>query len=304
MKVLITGGCGFIGSNLIDYLLPRGYELSILDNLSSASDEYARAQNVPVQAGDILDDNALSQSLANVESVVHLAALTSVPDSMADPLSNFRVNVEGTWKVLEACRTAGVTRFVFASSNAAVGEQEPPIREDILPAPKSPYGASKLMGEALVRSYAEAYGIQALSLRFANVFGPHAETKGAVVAAFQRSIKQGKQLTIYGDGEQTRDFVHAADIAQAIELGLQKGGHGQVYQIASGKETSILELAMKILNLHGKNYKEGVCFAEARPGDILRNYSDIGRASAELGYEPKEDLWSFLEESKMQPSGF
>lgn len=315
MRLLITGGCGFIGANLCEYLLSKGgFELRVLDNLSTGRQEYLEqvqrrtGGKVELIRGDVRDREIVDGAVKWADAVVHLAAKTSVVDSLRAPEEVFQVNVMGTLNLLEACRKHGIERFVFASSNAAVGGQEPPIDEKKVPAPLSPYGASKLAGEALCSAYFGSYGIKAIVLRFANVYGPYSDHKTSVVAKFIRQAKNGEPLVIYGDGSQTRDFVHVRDVCQAIELSLSyepKGASDLVFQIGSGVETSLLQLVELIETLarDGRISLPPVRFAGQRPGEIVHNFSDISRAKERLGYWPKLELEAGLADTWRYFSG-
>jgi UDP-glucose 4-epimerase len=307
LKILITGGCGFIGANLCEYLLHKGgYELRVLDDLSAGRREYldrvARhtGGEIELVEGDIRDRAMVDRAVQGVDAVAHLAAKTSVVDSLHDPEGVFQVNVMGTLNLLQACRKHGVERFVFASSNAAVGDQAPPIDEKKVPAPISPYGASKLAGEALCAAYFGSFGIKAVALRFANVYGPYSDHKPSVIPLFMRRIQAGEPLIIYGDGNQTRDFVYVEDVCQAVELalGYEPSHPGElVFQIGSGRETSLLQLIeyLKDIAAGGGHRLPPVEFKSARPGEILRNYSNISRAQTHLGYRPRFELAQGLE---------
>ena len=298
MRLLITGGCGFIGANLCEYLLSKGgFELRVLDNLSIGRQEYLeRVQRrtggkVELIRGDVRDREIVDGAVKWADAVVHLAAKTSVVDSLRAPEEVFQVNVMGTLNLLEACRKHGIERFVFASSNAAVGEQPSPIHEKKVPAPISPYGASKLAAEALCSAYFGSYGIKAIALRFANVYGPYSDHKASVVPLFIQWIREGNPLVIYGDGKQTRDFVYVEDVCQAVKLALvYEPQHPAelVFQIGSGTETSLLQLVdhlRRIAQESGFQFPQPK-FEPARPGEIRRNFSDIRRAQERLGYRP------------------
>jgi len=319
-RVLVTGGCGFIGVNLAEDLLREGVAVRVLDNLSvgsrddlAAVGEFAEipaagggaARPLELVVGDIRDREAVAGALRGVDAVVHLAAQTGVIPSVEDPLLDADLNVRGTLTVLEGCRRAGVRRFVFASSNAPLGEQAPPAHEDLVPRPLSPYGASKLAGEAYCSAFHGSFGMQTVSLRFANAYGPRSRRKGSVVAVFFKAALSGRPLVIYGDGRQTRDFVHVRDLCRAIRLGLAAERGGEVFQVATGEETSVLDLAARVRGLAGRDLGRTVAVEHrpARAGEILRNTSDISKARRLLGYEPGvalddglRETWSWFRE--------
>jgi UDP-glucose 4-epimerase len=318
--VLITGGAGFIGSNLIAYLLKEGrYRIQAFDNLSVGRKYYieqilnslnlAGSKNsIEFIEADIRNKEQVEEAVKGVDAVVHLAAHTNVTDSLEDPEKDFVINAKGTLNLLEACRKHGVDRFLFASSNAVVGEQIPPIDEGKVPVPLSPYGASKLAGEGLCSAYYRSFGIKTTSLRFSNAYGPYSEHKISVVAKFIRRAREGQPLVIYGDGHQTRDFIHTLEICQAISLALEQLDSdevaGQVFQIASGVETDIIELAQTIRSLARQAGLQtpDVVFEPPRRGEIQRNYARITRAQTILGFTPNvtledglKDLWAYME---------
>lgn len=309
--ILITGGCGFIGINLVKYLAGRGYEIRILDNLSAGKEENVkilqsqnpRLLNVDLIIGDVRNQKVASQAVKGMDAVVHLAAHTSVVESLGNPKEDWDINVNGSLNLLEACRQNGVAKFVFASSNAAVGEQTPPIDELKMPKPLSPYGASKLAAEALCCSYYHSFGLKTVSLRFANCYGPYSDHKASVVSRFIKWAKEEKPLMIYGDGNQTRDFVHVDDVCQAIYLALTvtqqnkmtPGSrspaddlYGGVFQIGTGIQTSINGLAELMKEMAGNKIR--IIHEAERRGEIRRNYSDITKARTVLGFEPKIKL--------------
>lgn len=289
MTVLVTGGCGFIGSNLVRRLAARGVRLRLLDNLSAGSrDNLPPASNIDLVVGDIRDGAVVARAVAGIEAVVHLAASTGVSDSVSDPASDFDVNVVGTFTLLRASVAAGVRRFVFASSNAAIGEHPPPVDELRVPRPISPYGAGKLAGEGYCAAFAAAYGLQTFILRFSNVYGPGSTHKTSVVARFIREGIQKGAVTVYGDGRQTRDFLYVEDLCSAVDAALAATGGGEVFQIASGTETTVLALVATLKSVSGRDFD--VVFAPPRAGDIARNVSDISKATRVLGYRPAVPL--------------
>jgi UDP-glucose 4-epimerase len=287
---LVTGGCGFIGVNLIPRLIEQGARVRVLDNLSLGRREDVEPLGADLHVGDIRDASAVAKACKGVDVVVHLAAHTRVVESLSDPELNFEINAAGTLNVLQACRAAGISKMIFASTGGAIlGEQEPPVHEGMVPRPISPYGASKLAGEAYCSAYTGAYGMKTAALRFSNVYGPFSYHKGGVVAQFFRNLLRGKPIVIYGDGEQTRDFLYIADLVEAILLADKVEPAGEVFQIASGQETSIRSLldAMKAML---PERKFDVRFEPARAGEILRNYASIEKARRILGFDPRTRL--------------
>jgi UDP-glucose 4-epimerase len=284
----VTGGAGFIGVNLVEHLVNRGHEVVVLDNLSTGSRDALGSLPVQLETGDVRDPAAVGNAISRCEWVVHLAASTSVLESLHDPWLTFDVNVRGTVVVLEEAVRANVERFVFASSNAALGETEPPIDESKPARPLSPYGASKLAGEGYCAGYHGSYGMGTVSLRFANAYGPRSDHKTSVVAKFLRNLIAGRPLTVYGDGRQTRDFVFVDDLVAAILLSLERAPGGSLYQIATGRETSVLDLIESMRRSLG--VEPQLEWVEQPRGEIRRNYSSIEKARRELGYEPTVGL--------------
>ena len=283
-------------------LLRQGYEVTVFDNLSVGRPEYLAGLPVDFIRGDILDRVAVSEAVIGHIGVVHLAAQTGVPGSLFDPRKDCETNVIGTLNLLEACRNerakvgdgangghSHCRRFIFASSNAPLGRQAPPATEDKAPLPISPYGASKLAGEAYCLAYHGSWGLETVALRFGNVYGPFSAHKNSVVAKFAKDILGQGPITLDGDGEQTRDFIYVGDLCRAVVLALESRVSGEVFQIATGIETSIRTLAGLLQqiaddeNLHISN-------GPARQGDIRRNYSSIEKARTLLGWEPQADL--------------
>ncbi|MBU1003174.1 MAG: GDP-mannose 4,6-dehydratase [Proteobacteria bacterium] len=306
-KIIITGGCGFIGINLVQFLLETkdGISIRIVDNLSVGTPEDLAlvcqyrscgsdipthwAPGVDLIQGDIRDSSLALGACAGADGVVHLAANTGVIPSIENPRHDCEMNVLGTFNFLEGCRTHGVKRFVLASSGAPLGEQEPPIHEEMVTRPISPYGASKLCGEAYCSAYHGSYGVETACLRFGNVYGPYSNHKGSVAALFIRQILAGETLTIYGDGTQTRDFIAVEDLAGAIWAALTTTGTGgEVFQIATHREHTVIELAeeLKLLATELAALDIRLAHAPVRPGEVQRNYSDISKAKKILKWSP------------------
>ncbi len=289
--VLVTGGAGFVGSNLARLLVARGNRVRVLDDGSIGSFRYLAGLPVEVVRASLAETAAVEAALAGADAVVHLAARAGIPDSVADPLGTFEANVAATVRLLETARRAGVRRFVFASSNAAAGPHPPPVTEDDLPAPTSPYGASKLAGEAYLQAYAATYGLVATSLRFSNAYGPRSLHKKSVVAAWVRAALAGAPLTIHGDGRQTRDFVFVDDVARAITAVLDAPAElvgGERFLVGTGVETTILELAAAVEQAVGAPLERR--FLPERPGDLRRNVGQVTKIAGRLGWRATVDL--------------
>lgn len=290
-KILVTGGSGFIGANLVRLLLDRQYEVTVLDDLSEGREEYLEGLPINFIRGNILDGDLVRETVALCDGVVHLAAQTGVPGSLDDPRRDCEVNVTGTMNLLEACRHAPENpspRFVFASSNAPLGRQPPPAHEDKAPLPVSPYGASKLAGEAYCLAYHGSWDVRTKVLRFGNVYGPFSSHKRSVVAAFLQDVVECGEITVDGDGTQTRDFIYVGDLCRAILAALESDVAGEVFQVATGAETSILELAGLVEELIDEDFH--VSHGPARRGDIDKNYSRVSKIEAVLGWKPETTL--------------
>jgi len=291
--IVITGGSGFIGSHLCSSLCGEGQEAMIIDIAPpplGAKAQFVRAS--------VLDPARLQKLFAGAEAVAHLAALIDVQSSIADPFSDFQVNAQGTINVLEAARRAGVGKVVFASSAAVYGNpEEIPIRESHPTNPLSPYGASKLAAERYVLLYNRLYGMKNTVLRLFNVYGRGQSAfspYSGVITKFAAAISSGKQPTIYGDGKQTRDFVHVDDAANAFLLAMESGGCDTPLNIGSGRETSILELLDAMCAAAGKS--PAPQFLPAREGEIQRSVAEISLAKRKIGYYPKIPLAQGLKE--------
>lgn len=291
-KVLITGGCGFVGVNLVDYLRRNtSLDIVVLDNESVGRRQYLEPYAVKFVQGDIRDAGRVEAAVAGASAIVHLAADTGVIGSVEKPMANFAANVEGTMTLLEAARRASISRFVFASTGGAIiGEIQPPVHEAMVPRPVSPYGASKLAAEGYLSAYAGAYGMKTIALRFSNVYGPRSYHKGSVVAQFFKDVLAQRPITIYGDGSQTRDFVHVEDICHAIALALTVPQAGGVYQLGSGVATSVNTLLEAVRLTVQPRQMPSVSYRPFRAGEIRHTHSRIDKARAELGFAPRANL--------------
>ena len=318
VKWCITGGCGFIGTSLIRRLQKSGdHRIRVLDNLTVGSRAdlagagqfiEARAESLPdfekqtapviLVADDIRNERAMMAAASGADVLIHLAANTGVQPSIANPRSDCEINVLGTLSALEAARNGGVKRFVFASSGAPVAGNPPPIHEGAPPRPVAPYGASKLAGEGYCAAYFNTFGLGTVALRFGNVYGPFSSHKSSVVAKFIKTAMAGGSIEIYGDGSQTRDFIHTDDLIDAVWLSATVPDiGGEIFQIASGAETTINELAsllVLLLRAAGLTHLRVVHGSPLR-GDAKRNFADTSKSSRVLGWSPKIPLRSGLE---------
>ncbi|MEM0118879.1 MAG: SDR family NAD(P)-dependent oxidoreductase [Thermofilaceae archaeon] len=286
MKVLVTGGAGFIGSHLVRRLVQSGYEVVVFDNFSTGSSENLGELmgDIEVIEGDVRDREAVEAVAQQADGVVHLAALIDVAESLQKPFLYLDVNVRGTLNVLEAARRAGV--FVFASSAAVYGNPvRLPIDEEHPLQPLSPYGASKVAGEALVSAYAHIHGFRPVVLRLFNVYGPkQSKAYAGVVVEFIKRIQRGEPPVIFGDGAQTRDLVFIDDVVEYFVRALALERVRGVYNIGSGKPISVLELAEIVARVLGRPDLKPLHTAP-RVGDIKHSFASIARAVRDFGYE-------------------
>jgi UDP-glucose 4-epimerase len=289
-RVLVTGGCGFIGANLVRFIRDRTpWQVRVLDDLRTGTPDHVPADLAEVRVGDVTGPEVLEAALEGADAVVHLASQTGVQPSVEDPVKDFQGNAAATFRVLDGCRRAGIGRVVFASSGAAVGEVEPPIHEEVVPRPVSPYGAGKLAGEAYCRAFAASFGMDTVALRFSNVYGPFSAHKKNAVPNFIKLSLSGEPIVIFGDGSQTRDFIHVDDLCEAILSSLTvEGIAGEVFQVATGRETSIIELAKLVQEATGSTGE--IRFEPRRLGDVYRSAVDVSKARRVLGFEPAVDL--------------
>jgi nucleoside-diphosphate-sugar epimerase len=297
---LVTGGAGFIGSHLCEQLLGCGHAVRVLDNFSTGKPENLAAvrDRIEVHEGDIRDVAACRKACEGVDYVFHLAALASVPLSVENPFLTNEINVTGTLNILWAARDAGAKRLVFASSTSVYGDNpELPKREEMSGTPLSPYALSKLLGEKTCQSFSKVYGLSTVCLRYFNVYGPRQDPKSQYAAAvpiFISRMVAGERPTIYGDGEQTRDFVFVLDIAQANILAAETPDvTGEIFNIASEGSLTINALARTINEVLGSSLEPA--YEPPRQGDILHSAADIERARERLAFRPLYDFRRGLE---------
>lgn len=289
-KILVTGGLGFIGTNLIAHLVHKGFKIVVIDDESLGQRAYVE-EPIEFIRGSICNRELVDQALRNVDAVVHLAAHTRVVESVEDPTYNFEVNVRGSFNLLSAMREAGIPRLINASTGGAiVGAVKPPVNEDMVPYPTAPYGASKLAVEGYCSAFHVAYGLKTISLRFSNVYGPRSFHKGSVVAAFYKRILAKQPLVIYGDGSQVRDFVFVEDLCRGIEQAIKKDSVTGVFQLGTGIPTSINTLLDLMRQIVGDKHRFDVKYEDFRAGELRETYCDITKAQQVLGYNPSTSL--------------
>ncbi len=304
-RYLVTGGAGFIGSNLTEYLLKEGHFVRVLDNFANGKPEnLSFVSRIPgaeerfeLLKGDIRDYETCVQACEGVDFVLHQAALGSVPRSVEDPDTYHQVNTTGTLNMLRAAAASGVKRLVYAASSSAYGdvdrERPTPKREDMAPAPLSPYAVAKLTGEYYCQIFPKLYGLETVILRYFNVFGPRQDPHSqyaAVVPKFITSLLQGEAPTIFGDGEQSRDFTYVENVVHANLAACEAGPEavGEVINVACGENTSINELYRLIAELIGTDLKPR--YAPPRPGDVRHSLADVSKAQRLLGLKEVVDL--------------
>ncbi|HVR75398.1 MAG TPA: SDR family oxidoreductase [Planctomycetota bacterium] len=299
MKVLVSGGAGFIGSNIVKSLLGRGDTVRVLDDFSSGKQENLEGFEEPIEVleGDIRDPAQCRKACEGMDAVLHLAAIGSVPRSIEEPLATHQVNVDGTLNMLLAAQECGVPRFVFASSSSVYGDGPEEIKVETLPPrPISPYAVSKLAAEAYTLVFSRVYGLQTVALRYFNIFGPRQDPNSmyaAVIPRFSTSLLRGTPPTIYGDGGQTRDFTYVENVVRANLLALEcpPEACGKAYNVACGHSTSLNELFRLLREkVGGDAAKLKPVFEPPMPGDVRHSLASIEAAAKGLGYVPTVDV--------------
>jgi nucleoside-diphosphate-sugar epimerase len=295
MRYLVTGGAGFIGSNIVDELVRRGQEVRVLDDLSSGNGRNLAGtrSKIDLRVGNITNLAALQSACQGVECVIHLAARTSVPRSVKDPLETNSVNIDGTLNALVAARDAKVRRFVFAASSSAYGETpELPKLETMQPQPISPYGVSKYVGELYAQVFGRVYGLENTSIRYFNVFGPRQDPSSqysGVLSRFMLALLQGQPPVIYGDGEQSRDFTYIENVVdQTLRACEAPGANGVVFNGGTGARITLNQVLKLLEKITGK--KISAKYDPPRTGDIRDSQADISLARKLLGYQPRVDF--------------
>ena len=311
-RALVTGGAGFIGGHLVEGLVEAGWEVRVLDDLSTGRESNLAAvrDRIDFILGDVRDPDTVAKVVEGVEVVFHEAAAPSVVRSVSDPLGTHAVNADGTLRVLESARQAGVRRLVYAASSSAYGDvHQLPKREDMPTHPLSPYALQKYTGEEYCRLYHDLYGLETVALRYFNVFGPRQNPEGHYAAAVPRFIRcalEERAPTIHGDGEQTRDFTYVSNVVQANLLAADAPrAAGAVINVAGGRQTNVNVLWEAIRSAVGAAVEAE--HHEARPGEVRDSVADLTRARDLLGYEPEVELREGLERTvaalRLEPSG-
>ena len=289
MKYLVTGGAGFIGSNIVEELLRRGHQVRVLDNFATGRRENLTPflDRIELIEGDLRSYHIVREAVDGMDFILHQGALPSVPRSIKDPITSNEVNVAGTLNILDAARDAGVKRVVFASSSSIYGDSEKlPKQEDMTPNPLSPYAVSKLAGEKYCQVFARIYGLHTVALRYFNVFGPRQDPTSqysAVIPKFITAILNNKQPTIYGDGTQSRDFTYVTNVVEANILATEADfPPGMVFNCACHERIDLNQLVKDINEILGKHIEP--LYTDPRPGDVKHSFADIERIQKYLGY--------------------
>jgi UDP-glucose 4-epimerase len=294
VKALVTGGGGFIGSNLVRALLDEGHDVRVLDNFSTGNRANLSGLDIEVVEGELRSYERVHNAVRGVEVVFHLGALGSVPRSVQDPLTSSAVNIEGTLNVLLAARDEGIRRVVFSSSSSVYGpRRELPVTEDLPPDPISPYGVAKLAAERYCVSFSRVYeSFESVVVRYFNVFGPRQSPfsqYAAVIPLFVTAIAAGKPILVYGDGEQRRDFTYVSNVVDGtIRAAEAAGASGRIFNVAASAPATVNEVAAAIGAVLGKPVEK--TFAPPRVGDIRDSWADVSAAREVLGWEPTVDL--------------
>ncbi len=300
MKVLVTGGAGFIGSNLVRKLLNDGYEVRILDDFSTGKEENIKemAKEIEIIEGDLRNEEDCQKAVSDCEIIFHQGAIPSVPRSIDNPISTYQVNVNGTLNLLLASRDHNISKVVFASSSSIYGDTPTlPKIETMSPSPQSPYASSKLAGENICQVFARTFRVPTICLRYFNVYGPRQDPTSqyaAVIPKFITALLNNEQPIVYGDGEQSRDFTYIEDVIQAnIKSAKSEANMGEVLNIACHAQITLNQLLEQLKNIIGKDIEAK--YTDPRPGDVKHSYAAIDKARNLIGYQPNVDFSTGLE---------
>lgn len=297
-KATVTGGAGFIGSNLSRHLVSRGYQVTVIDDMSSGfRDNLRDLPSVELLEASILDDEAVQRAVDGCDTVFHLAASVGNKRSIDNPVLDAEINVIGTVRVLEAARRANVRKLIYTSSAGIFGElKQIPVAEDHPIAPESPYGATKLAGEKLALCYGALYDLEVVALRYFNVYGPHQrfDAYGNVIPIFVFQMLRGEPITIFGDGEQTRDFIHVDDVVDANVRAAETRGAQGPFNLGCGSRITINQLVQLVADRVPKPTE--IKYGPRRQGDVLHSLADASAASREFGFTPRVSIEDGLTE--------
>ena len=288
-KILVTGGCGFVGSNLVRLLLEKGYIVTVIDSLEKGRIEYLRGLDVSFIECNLLDERKLNESFANHDAVFHLAAYGSVIESIEDPVTNFKVNVQGTFNVLSACVKNNIKKVIFSSTGGALmGNATPPVNEQTVPKPISPYGASKMACEGYCSAFSEAYSLPTVVFRFANVYGPFSAHKQGVFNKYLLALENGDDLIVYGDS--SRDFIYVEDLVAGLLLGLEtdKLEMNETFHLSTNVGLAISSLAEQMAMIRGGSSK--IVYRSGRVGEVVSNFAENKKAVEILGFSIETSL--------------
>jgi len=294
MKALVTGGAGFIGSHIVDRLLKDGNEVVVLDDFSTGHrSNLADNDKLTIVEGDISNADTVNEIMPGIDWVFHMAAVASVPKTVNDPVGSSAVNYQGTLHLLEAARNNSVKRFMFASSAALYGDEPTlPKVETMLPVTLSPYAVDKLASEYACGMYTKLYGLETVCMRYFNVYGPRQDPSSpysGVISIFTDKLKNNETPTIFGDGEQTRDFVFVSDVVEAnMKAATTQTGTGQYFNIATGNKITLNQLLKILCDIYGVDFKAN--YAETRKGDIKESYAVVDKANTVLGWKAAVEL--------------
>ena len=294
MKALVTGGAGFIGSHIVDRLLKDGHEVVVLDDFSTGHrSNLADNEALTIVEGDISNPDTVKENMAGIDWVFHKAAVASVPKTVNDPVGSSAVNYQGTLQLLEAARKNNVKRFVFASSAALYGDEPTlPKVETMCPVTLSPYAVDKLASEFACGMYTKLYGLETSCLRYCNVYGPRQDPSSpysGVISIFTDKLKNKEIPTIFGDGEQTRDFVYVSDVVEAnMKAATTQEGTGQYFNIATGKKITLKQLLETLCDIYNIDFK--VNYSDVRKGDIKESYAIVEKANSILKWNASVEL--------------
>ena len=293
MNIFITGGAGFLGSHLTQFLINQGHTITIFDNFTNSNSKiFLNGDKVKLIEGDVIDYSKLSKSMNNIELVIHLAAQISVKDSLKNPENTIKINVDGTQNLLKSCIENKIKNFIAASSAAVFGDQSiMPLTEESPKNPISPYGKSKLLMEEKILEFSKQNNFNSIILRFFNLYGLGQSIQYAgVITKFLENIKNNSNLMIYGKGEQTRDFIHVDDAISTFDLAIKNINQkiGEIYNVGSGQSITILELAQSLLKISKKNLK--IIHKPELDGDIIQSLTSIEHIATDMGFTPKISL--------------